>query len=242
MASSCPYCVSDIAETALVCPVCRHDLQLVKSLLARIAELEAAPAAVPGSAPEADVPPPVVELQVPPEPAWGKAAGYLLATVLLLLLAHWLVVFLYDARLIWLRLLALALPLPFGFLFARAARSGFAVGLPAAMLMAGGAVLGMSAVTGWIDQTPVLPQNMAELRELIEFAASIALSFTTGLWLCGWLERREEARRHPVAVLAKGGQKVVSSLVRLNDVGSAVVAFATTAASIYTGLRSVVGS
>ena len=36
----CPYCVSKISEQALVCPVCRRDLYLFKSLLERIESLE----------------------------------------------------------------------------------------------------------------------------------------------------------------------------------------------------------
>ena len=36
----CPYCVSEIADEALVCPVCKRDLYLFKPLLERIEQLE----------------------------------------------------------------------------------------------------------------------------------------------------------------------------------------------------------
>ena len=36
----CPYCVSDINDGAVVCPICRRDLYLFKPLLERIDVLE----------------------------------------------------------------------------------------------------------------------------------------------------------------------------------------------------------
>jgi len=99
-----------------------------------------------------------------------------------------------------------------------------------------------------LDQVPVMPQNMAEVREFIEFAVSIAFSFITGAWAARWLQRRAalKAEQQAQAKLARGatvnGQKVADSLSRLNDIGSAVVGVATTAISIYTGLKDFLGN
>lgn len=246
----CPYCASEISEAALACPVCRRDLYLVKQLRERIAELETALAGRPPVADSVaeetgDHRPPAVVPQPESERAPLRAAIDWLAPLLLLLLAHWLVIFVYDAKPLYLRLLALLLPLPFGFMFARALRLPFVWNLLPAFAMAVCAVLGMSGITALIDHVPVLPQNMLELREFIEFAASIAFSFITGLWLHAWGQRRVLARavRDHLSVLGKvNGQNVSKSLSSLSDIGSAVVAFATTAVSIYTGLKAVIGN
>lgn len=243
----CPYCVSEIPDEALVCAVCRRDLYVVKPLLERIAALEAQLAAVPAVLPadEAERGDAPEEVLAEPPRQWGRALAYWLAPLLLLLAAHWLILFAYDARVLYLRIFALLVPLPFGFAFARAARLPFAWGLLPAFAMAAVAVLGMSGVTAAIDGVPLWPQNMLEVREFVEFAASIGFSFVTGLWLGGWLDRRREisARRQRIAGLsAVNGQQMAESLTRLNDIGSAVVAFATTAFSIYTGLKDFLGS
>lgn len=254
----CPYCVSEIPDEALVCSVCRRDLFVIKPLLEKIAQLEAELATRPpaaavdqGALPDTDA---VVQSATPemaqssPAADWRLALAAWLLPLAGLLLAHWLIVFVYDTKLIFLRVLALLLPLPFGFLFCRqvGARMGWASA--AALVMAVAAVFGMSAVTGWLDQVPVMPQNMAEVREFIEFAVSIAFSFITGAWAAHWLQRRAalKAEQQAQAKLARGatvnGQKVADSLSRLNDVGSAVVGVATTAISIYTGLKDFLGN
>ena len=252
----CPYCVSEIPDEALVCSVCRRDLFVIKPLLEKIAQLEAELATRPPVTPVEQVASP--DAEAAPQPVvpeeggavvdWRRAVAAWLLPLVGLLLAHWLIVFVYDTKLIFLRVLALLLPLPFGFLFFRqvGARMGWASG--GALLMAATAVFGMSAVTGWLDQVPVMPQNMAEVREFVEFAVSIAFSFITGAWAANWLLRRATLRaaRQAQARSARGatvnGQKVADSLSRLNDVGSAVVGVATTAISIYTGLKDFLGN
>lgn len=239
----CPYCTSAVPEAALVCTVCRRDLYVIKRLLQRIAELEAGQARGPALAATVPENPALPPTAPPPVGAFEVARGRALfawsAPLLMLLLAHGLLVFVYDARVLYLRLLALVLPLPFGFLFGKAAGWRLRWSLPAAFLMAGVAVLGMSTTTAWVDKVPVLPQTMPEVRELIEFATSIAFSFVTGLWLHDWLRRRAGLAQALPGMADSG--RMTASLTRLNDAGSAVVGVATTAFSIYTGLKGFLG-
>jgi len=163
----------DAAETALA------DLKTAPpEIVADSPRAEVAPADAPGD------PSPSPTPTRPPGPAWvGLLAGGLLAPVLALVAAHWLVVMELDLKVWVIRVASLVLPLPFGIL--AFARSGHRLGLAAlpAPLVAVAAVLGMSAVTGWMDSQPILPQDGRDWREFIEYALSIGLSFATGALL-----------------------------------------------------------
>jgi len=251
----CPYCVSEIDDKAVVCSVCRRDLYLLKPLLVQVADLEARLATLqvklqPEISPELGLEQQfaIGEAQEDTEKRSIKAAlGWWAAPLALLVFAHWMLFFVYDANKIYLSIFALIVPLPFGYLFARALRQHFVWELLAAFLMAGLAVVGMAGVTTLIDHVPLLPQNMMETREFIEFAASIGFSFITGLWLCHWQIRHEEQKS--LAQLQAGlresgavdSQKLAERLSRLNDIGSGVVALFTTAFALYTGLKQLIG-
>lgn len=251
----CPYCVSEIDDRALVCSVCRRDLYLLKPLLDQVADLEARLAVLQGQL-QPEISPElrleqqfaIAEAREDVEKRSLKAAlGWWAAPLALLISAHWMLFFVYDASKIYLSIFALIVPLPFGYLFARALRRHIAWELLAAFLMAGLAVFGMAGVTTLIDDVPLLPQNLMETREFIEFAASIGFSFVTGLWLCHWQMRHDERKR--LAGLQAGlrergavdGQKLAERLSRLNDIGSGAVALLTTAFALYTGLKKLIG-
>lgn len=252
----CPYCISEIAHEALVCAVCRRDLYVVRPLLQRIAELEAELADLPARLVQAgQMQEQSLAVQREAEQARDDrrlrslpaALACWVAPLLLLVGGHGLLSFVYDAPVVYLRLFALLVPLPFGFLFARYLRIPFGWGLAPAFLMAALAVLAMSGVTTAVDGVPLLPQNLQEGREFIEFAASIGFSFTTGLWLRHWQIERDERRR--LAVLQAGlqrigtvdGKKLSEKLGRVNDLGNGVVTLLTTGAALYTGLKQLVG-
>ena len=275
----CPYCTSEISDAALVCPVCTRDLYLFKPLLQKIdalekklldvatagsktfeeriarleAELEAlrkAPAVAPAHTAytaAADSAQPAA-----PRSYVGSALITLGVTLLLLLAAHSLIVMVYDLKPLYLRIASLLIPLPFGVALYVWHPRRFGVSVALALITACAAVLGMSAVTGYVDKVPVLPQDLRDWREFIEYAASIGLSFVTGLLLGKQRAvRTTSPQRQPnrlVLFVAQlftthedgelGLQKMIARITKLI---ATLTPAASAAVSIYTGVKAFVG-
>lgn len=255
----CPYCVSDINDEAVVCPVCRRDIYLFKPLLARIDALEKQVVAqgevvdALGKAP-AQTAAGECESGREDEPAvFPGIAEWLsnwLAPLALLLLAHGLIVIVYDLNTIYLRVMSLLIPLPFGMLLASRQRCPRWLLALMAIMLSGLAVLGMSLVISLVDGTPILPSGPREWREFIEYAASIGLSFVTGLIIGGM--SRQKARVQQAAGLSLALARLVSNgaekteqfqaaVKKFNDLGGTLTAAGTTLAAVYAGLQGVVG-
>jgi hypothetical protein len=268
----CPYCTSDINDAALVCPICSRDLYLFKPLLQRLSEFEKtveANGAEKIQALESRVKELEEELALlrqsgPKSAQMGLAAGeveprnFIVSAVIacvvvlgLLLTAHALIVIVFDLRPIYLRIASLLIPLPFGFaIYVWHPKRGLAAAILAA-LVACASVLGMSAVTGYVDNTPVLPQNLREWREFIEYAASIGFSFVTGTLLGKFRYHRRHVDPEPsrlVVFLAQlfaadeSGQLGLQKMAaRITQIGAAVAPAASAVASVYAGIKAVIG-
>jgi hypothetical protein len=168
-----------------------------------------------------------------------------------------------DTSVLYLRIISMALPLPFGiWLFMRQKRDLLPWFLGTAGL-AVGSVIGMSWITSLVDHTPILPQNAFEWREYLEYAASISFSFLTGMLVGGILY----AQKHrPVGSSSNKGKaaegvknrilitavtktlgtnlsptQIHSIMAKLEQLGGTAVALGTTAVSIYTGLKGILG-
>lgn len=260
---NCPYCLSEVSEEAHVCKTCSRDLYLFKPMMAKIASLEGQLAAIP-SQEVSDLR--IAQLEYLLEEqnqqltnrslfAWVKdIALYLLVPLLLLLLAHWLIVIVYDTKMIYLRIISMILPLPFAyFLFKSHAHKLFPwfVGV---VFLAISSVIGMSWITSLVDRTPIWPQNFFEWKEVLEYSASIAFSFLTGMLLGGVAYAGKQRRRQAgimnalikvASTQSAGGvsiQGMHGLMKSLQDYGGTVVALGTTAVSIYTGLKGIIGS
>lgn len=105
-------------------------------------------------------------------------APYFLASVILLVLAHYLIVVKLDTDPVYLRIAAILVPLACGFLLFRnlGASLGAAtlLGLAAAIV----AIAGMMTVVGLVDRHAILPQSQAGWQEAAEYMLTIA--FATG--------------------------------------------------------------
>ena len=261
---NCPYCLTEVTEEAHVCKTCSRDLYLFKPMMAKIASLEEQLAAVPSQE--------AYELRIAELEyfldeqdrklanrsafTWIKdIATYLIVPLLLLLLAHWLIAVVYDTKMIYLRIISMIVPLPFAyFLFKSHAHKLFPwfVGV---VFLAIASVIGMSWITSLVDHSPVWPQNLFEWKEVLEYSASIAFSFLTGMLLGGVAYANKKRSRQ--AGLMKAFIKAASThsvdgnvsihgimglMKTLQEHGGTVVALGTTAVSIYTGLKGIIGS
>lgn len=257
----CVYCLSAVDEQANVCKVCTRDLYLFRPLLEKVKELETKlaehqdPVELQARVEELEALLAAERAQTESKQAkpWRAVADitqFIFIPLALLLLTHALVTVVYDINMLYLRIVSMVLPLPFGiYLFKTRHRSILAWFL-GTTLLALASVIGMSAITGWVDKTPVLPQSMVEWREFIEYAASITFSFLTGMLLGGMSYHRKH--RLPtqkdapfftalVAGFVKGkssSKDLQETIKRLEEVGGSLVAAGTTAMSIYTGLKA----
>jgi hypothetical protein len=122
-----------------------------------------------------------------------------------------------------------------------------------ATVLAVSSVFGMSYMTHLVDGSSVMPQNAFEWREFLEYGVSIAASFFTGMVL----GRAAYIKNHPMintviggaysALIAKAGKDGLDpagafKLMKvLNDHVSTVMALGSTALSVYTGLKGILG-
>lgn len=261
---NCPYCLSEVSEEAYVCKTCTRDLYLFKPMMAKIADLEEKLALVPSQE--------LYELKIAElehlldeqnqklekrsSLQWiSDIVLYLIIPLLLLLVAHWLVTVVYDTKMLYLRIISMVLPLPFAYtLFKKHAHKvmPWFIGV---IFLAITSVIGMSWITSLVDNSPVWPQNLFEWKEVLEYSASIAFSFLTGMLLGGvTYAAKQRARRaglvNSIMKVASlnfkdGGAslKNIHGLMKaLQEYGGTLVALGTTAVSIYTGLKGIIGS
>ena len=254
----CPYCVSEINDEALACPGCTRDLYLFKPLLAKIDALEATVAGLEEKLKAAEPPSAAETTEPQPELSAGelRLQGILFwtAPLVLLLIAHGLITVVYDLNTLVLRIVSLLIPLPFGLMLMRNGPRRVGPWLFGAFGMAVLAVLGMSTLTAHIDHTAILPQDRREWREFVEYAASVGFSFVTGmvfghrLWQQRQMERRAllagELALKLARMIATGQQsaeKISATVKKINELRNTITLAATSATSIYMGLKGFLG-
>jgi hypothetical protein len=253
----CPFCLEDFNEEALTCKDCGRDLRLVRpiinenmGLVAQIEELQI----------QVDRARASVERTNAPLTFWAThSAVYLVAPVVLLLLAHLLIVVVLDISPLYLRIASIAIPLPFGFAVLWLSHHDIRWSIADGILVGILAVTGMLAIVALIYNVPLLPEGFHEWRETLEYVASIALANVTGsviaLLLRRLLPRTLDAGGAPspaAMILARiagrhvGGQALRRRAQKIQDnfstVATAAAALAAGAGSIYTGVRALLGS
>ena len=201
----CPYCLTAVLDEAVVCHACAREFHLFRPLMAKVAELEAReqvkslPLArddAERTAPQAPIlPDPVADLTMVSRmrDVLRDAATFLVLPLVLLLIAHAVIVVLYQGNLMVLRVIALVLPFAFGYVLFATRHRSMSIWLCGALLLAALAVLGMNATSSRFDGKPVIATDIVSLRADLEFGLSIGLGYFAGM-LFGALTF---ARAHP---------------------------------------------
>jgi hypothetical protein len=188
----------------------------------------------------------------------ASAPNYLLGVLqalapvlVLLLVAHGVLLFVYDVKPLYLRIATILIPMPFGFLLAIHHPTRLWASCGAGFVAAGLAVLGMLVITAAIDKVPVLPQDLRDWREMLEYVASIWLAFFAGLlggqmYAAFKLKKLQPGR--VVLLIAKAvtpnedGEFGIERVAkRIDKVVKATTPVATGATSLYLGLKAYLG-
>ena len=260
----CPYCQSELADDVLACPHCTKDLYLFKPMMARVADLESQLGELPERKQLLERVAKLEEMlanqaldHIQSQAGVGSAIKslcfFLVLPLALLLIGHGLITIVYDTKLLYLRLLSIMIPALFGYALMVGRAHKLLPWFFMATALAVSSVFGMSYMTHLVDGSPVMPQNAFEWREFLEYGVSIAASFLTGMIL----GRAAYIKNHPMintliggaysALMAKAGKDgsdpagAFKLMKALNDHVSTVTALGSTAISVYTGLKGILG-
>jgi len=248
----CPYCLSDIDSEAYVCKVCTKDLYLFKPLIQKVSDLEEKLSNVSDrevlesriSELQEEL---IYKKELEAEGIVGiflKISKFLFLPLLILLMAHAVIIVVYDLKLIYLRLASILIPMPFAFFLFQKKKNPVFPWFLGSLVLAFITVIGMSAITSLVDKTPVMPQSMIEWKEFIEYSLSITFSFLTGI-LLGTISFFKRSKHkidiNPMlkALLDLIVNKKLSpeALQELLQKSIKYISLATTLLSVYTGLR-----
>ena len=173
--------------------------------------------------------------------------AYVIVPIGLLVAAYWVLIIRLDANPMYLRMISLLIPLPFGYTLFTSERQGIWAALVTGTIVGVAAVSGMSTVLGIIDGRPIIPADRREWQELIEYSAGIMLAYVTGNLLGRLGDRVQKAKAAAAAAKASpgggggggafGGDDGLGRLFRWDMIITALGAIATAGGGVIAALK-----
>ena len=266
----CPYCQFDIPSAATVCGYCtkelaifkpfisymhEHDAELskLKTELAEIRVLVAnTTATVHVVNAESSLAENLADLVEPTQKITDAKA--IIAFVLSLLLCagmldflHWILLFIYDTNLLALRIITVVLPMLVGLLVFRKIQIHWLISLTGALALGALSVLGMLAITSFIDGVPFLPESVRDWREVGEYGFAISCSLITGLFIENWREAHQINIRKKISLSLlierdeTGKFKAPEWTEKIESLFTAAAPFISATTAIVSGVKVFIG-
>ena len=186
---------------------------------------------------------------------WSRLAAAAVAVVIMLLAAHWMIVFVYDWPTLVLRLVSIAIPLPLAVWLTLRYRISPAMEILFGLVIGAIAVFGMAYVTSIHEKTAFLPENMREWQETLDYIASIMFAHLTGVLLSSAMQARSgaqnrdgEATLRLAQVIAfvtgravANGPQIKKHVETVQNVVSNLMPVASAIMAIVTGIKGILG-
>lgn len=253
----CPFCAEKVKDEVLVCKHCSRDLRVVRPVLLEVEEIVSDLEKLRREFDHVNAK--LYRRRHPVRSFAVNSIAYVLIPTVLLVAAHVLITIVLNVSPLYLRIASVLIPLPFGIAIhviqKVGVRGAAIVGIVTALL----SVFCMLTVTGLNDHVPILPGPWVEWREVLEYAASIALAFVTGNILAILIlqlvasslsqgDRPNAAAYRIARVLGpyagdeqlRRRARIVQDLMK--TAGPLIGILSTAAGSIYTGLKGMLGS
>ena len=266
----CPYCQFDIPSAATVCGYCTKELAIFKPFIsymdahdAELSKLKTELAAIRVLVEnttttvhvvnaESSLAENLADLAEPTQKITGAKSIIAFALSLLLCAGmlgflHWILLFIYDTNLLTLRIITVVLPMLVGLIVFRNIQIHWLLSLVGAMALGAISVMGMLAITSFIDGVPVLPESVRDWREVSEYVLAIACSLITGLFVENWREAHQLNIRKKISLSLlierdeTGKFKAPEWTVKLESLFRAAAPFISAATAIVSGVRVFVG-
>ncbi len=267
---NCPYCWGDVPVQASVCSHCTRDLLLFKPLalqlqtladevaqlkslveqqaqtLSQVQSRDVGAAALTYAQTHDTTTASTTASHTSPRP-WLHWLGLVLLTIAAIGLCHWLLLFIYDAPPLFLRLLTITLPAMTGYVCARSSGLNWPAQLLAALLVAACSVGLMLSITAHIDGVPLWPDNPRDWRETFEYTAAIGLAFFTGHLAHRLIARWKQQQRKHISLrvlLARdenGQFKITEISNQVQSLITATAPLVSAGVALYSGLKAFTG-